>query len=171
MKARTLNIGEIVCIIIDGEGFIGKGEIISINGETKSKHFSGDELNENVEIKITEIGVFNSENQIGDVVNVDNQFVYQIAPNKSYCGHLVCYEHNIEESDYDYYCPALDDGIDESELTDETQQEGEVEMPTFRNGYEYVQYKIRTGRWDLDSDTFDIETALADAWDDGYASK
>ena len=79
MKARTLNIGEIVCIIIDGEGFIGKGEIISINGETKSKHFSGDELNENVEIKITEIGVFNSENQIGDVVNVDNQFVYQIA--------------------------------------------------------------------------------------------
>lgn len=44
-------------------------------------------------------------------------------------------------------------------------------MPTFRNGYEYVQYQISTGRWDLDSDTFDIETALADAWDEGYASK
>ena len=37
----------------------------------------------------------------------------------------------------------------------------------FSNGYAYVHAQIKNGRWDLDSDTFDIVTALEDAWEEG----
>ena len=43
------------------------------------------------------------------------------------------------------------------------------ETSRYKNGYDYVQKQIVSGRWDLDSDTFNIEKALADAWNEGFA--
>ena len=44
------------------------------------------------------------------------------------------------------------------------------DVENYENGYQYVQAQIASGRWDLESDTFDIETALADAWEEGRLS-
>ena len=57
------------------------------------------------------------------------------------------------------------------EVTDELEfDENQKDVENYENGYQYVQAQIASGRWDLESDTFDIETALADAWEEGRLS-
>ena len=158
MKARTLKIGDAVCVYADG-AYEGKGEIISINGKAKDFHFSGDELNVDVEIRIDIVGD-DSTSEVGEFVHVNNQDVYQVVDGETYSGEIVCYD-NDDESDYEYFCPAQGIVFDKDDLDDGVKR--------YCSGYDYVQHQIESGRWDLDSDTFDLEEALADAFDEGFA--
>lgn len=158
MKARTLKIGDAVCVYADG-AYEGKGEIISINGKAKDFHFSGDELNVDVEIRIDIVGD-DSTSEVGEFVHVNNQDVYQVVDGETYSGEIVCYD-NDDESDYEYFCPAQGIVFDKDDLDDGVKR--------YCSGYDYVQHQIKSGRWDLDSDTFDLEEALADAFDEGFA--
>lgn len=158
MKARTLKIGDAVCVYADGI-YEGKGEIISINGKAKDVHFSGDELNVDVEIRIDIVGD-DSTSEVGEFIHVNNQDVYQVVDGETYSGEIVCYD-NDDESDYEYFCPARGIVFDKEDL------DGGVKR--YCSGYDYVQQQIESGRWDLDSDTFDVKQALADAFDEGFA--
>ena len=163
MKARTLKIGEFVCVDI-GE-YIGQGEIVSIDGKKKDFHFSGDEMNVDVEIriKVLDSDILEDDDldmKVDGVYHFENQCIYQIADGKTFESEFVCYE-NDDEIEYEYYSPIQGISLNEEDLDGSTER--------YCSGYDYVQHQIKSGRWDLDSDTFDLEEALADAFDEGFA--
>lgn len=164
MVARTLRLNEIVYILFE-DGRQAKGRITAIGFKQKDFHFSGDELNVDVEVEITETILEPTDLAVGEHVHVNNQEIYQIVPNKHFLGEEVCYECNFAD-DWDYFCPVMG-----HEVTDELEfDENQKDVENYENGYQYVQAQIASGRWDLESDTFDIETALADAWEEGRLS-
>ena len=115
LSARNLKVGEIVYVFYeDGYGDCAKAKIVSINGKKEGEvHFSGDELNVNVEVELLEDmeGIGNTE----DIVNVNNQEVYKIVEGKTFQGETVCYEHDCD-IEYPYYCPTRDENLYEVEL-------------------------------------------------------
>lgn len=165
MVARTLKLNEIVYIIFEEGVQLAKGRITAIDRKQRDFHFSGDELNIDVEVEITETLCEPTDVAVGEHIHVNNQEIYQIVPDKHYLGEEVCYEFQ-DDSYYDFYCPVLGENISDENEFDENQTE---DNGNYENGYEYVQAQIESGRWDLESDTFDIETALADAWEEGFA--
>ena len=104
MKARTLKIGEKVCVALCGNVYIGMGNIVAIDGKRKDFHLSGDEHDVDVEITLTDIAENNTDYRKGDNIHVNNNEVYQIVPDKTYNGCFACYEHD-EDTDFEYYCP------------------------------------------------------------------
>lgn len=164
MVARTLKIGEIVCVDIDNS-YIGQGEIVSIDGKKKDFHFSGDEMNVDVEVRIKVLNLNilvddDSEMTLEGVYHFENQFIYQIAEGKTFESEFVCYE-NDDEDEYEYFAPIQGIVLNEDDLDGANER--------YCSGYDYVQKQIESGRWDLDSDTFDVKQALADAFDEGFA--
>ena len=117
LSARNLKVGEIVYFVDqDGHGSSAKAKIVSIDGKKEGEvHFSGDELNVNVEVELLEDmeGVGNTE----DIVNVNNQEVYKIIEGKTFQGEPVCYEHDCD-IEYPYYCPTRDENCYGIELDD-----------------------------------------------------
>jgi hypothetical protein len=118
MVARTLHIGERVFGVLP-HGDYCSGNIVTINFQKKDKHFSGDELNEPVCIQLDDD--FEEFGVRGEMINIDNQYIYQIvqnkvAPNKDNA--IVCYECHRDEidGDYPYYCPEWSENLYEFEV-------------------------------------------------------
>ena len=55
--------------------------IVSINLDVRDKYFSGDELNEPVCIQLDDD--FEEFGVRGEIINIDNQYIYQIAQNQN----------------------------------------------------------------------------------------
>lgn len=122
MTARTLKLNEIVYIVDKDTTGVIKGRITAIDFKQKDMHFSGDELNVDVEVEITEVFSEPCDVAVGEHIHVNNQEIYQIVPDKHYLGEEVCYECNTDEDWGNYYAPITDDSIDEKDL-DENQPE------------------------------------------------
>ena len=122
MVARTLKLNEIVYVVDEWALDVIKGKITAIDFIQKDMHFSGDELNVDVEVEVTEVLSEPCDVGVKEHIHVSNQKIYQIVPDKHYHGDEVCYECNPDEDRGDYYAPITNDSIDEAFL-DENQTE------------------------------------------------
>ena len=172
MVTRTLKLNEIVYIVNEDNMDVIKGKITAIDFKQKDMHFSGDELNVDVEVEITEVLSKPCDVAVGEHIHVNNQEIYQIVPDKHYLGEEVCYECNTDEGWGEYYAPITDDSIDEEDL-DENQTDNNNKQYTkeqmlamcerFGNGDVEDMASEYADDYDYDSDTLDAREAVHDA--------
>lgn len=171
MVARTLKLNEIVYIVFEEGVQLVKGRITAIDFKQRDFHFSGDELNIDVEVEITETLCEPTDYRAGEHIHVNNQEVYQITPDAHYLGEEVCYECQ-DDTDYQFYCPVLGENIsDESEFdenqtgdsTKYTKEEMLAMCENFGNGDVDEMASEYADDYDYDSDTLDAREAVHDA--------
>ena len=170
MVARTLKLNEIVYIVFEDGVQLAKGRITAVDFKQRDFHFSGDELNIDVEVEITETLSKPTDYRAGEHIHVNNQEIYQIVPDKHFLGEEVCYE--IEPDLYnDYYCPVMnssfdENGFDESRTangTRYTKEEMLAMCENFGNGDVDEMASEYADDYDYDSDTLDAREAVHDA--------
>lgn len=170
MIARTLKLNEIVYIVFEEGVQLVKGRITAIDRKQRDFHFSGDELNIDVEVEITETLCEPTDVAVGEHIHVNNQEVYQIVPDKHYLGEEVCYENDPEEYG-DYYCPVIGDALNEDDFDENqtgddktyTKEEMLAMCENFGNGDVDEMASEYADDYDYDSDTLDAREAVHDA--------
>lgn len=150
MVARTLHIGERVFGVLP-HGDYCIGNIVSINLDVRDKYFSGVELNENVCIQLEDD--FEDFGVRGEMINLNNQEIYQIvenkvAPNKDNA--IVCYECHRDEidGDYPYYCPEWCENLYEFEIEDKNTIKNYFLVGAVKQtlgGFKYYHLQSKTG--------------------------